>query len=483
VRCPHRDGRAPVVRGAHAHAARRGPPAPRADAPATGAAAGRAARGQRAAAGAGRRGAAGAGAHAVLHPLRPRLHPRPARGARAGVVVRVRGRARGDRRRPRRHARGAHESREGLLPGRLALPRRRLLPPRADVARRRRPPRAPPGHAGGVHRRPGARLRRPHRPRAARDDPGVADRSAGAHLPDAQAADPRRRHPRVHGRTLRAGGRGGQRRVHGVRAGGQRHRPARPARHPLPRGAAGPRAARALLHRGAAGEAGGRRRRPVLRALPGPHTRGRGVQRRRRRQPHDLPDDGRARHLDDHQCGRRPLPRREPGVAGARPVRVAGAGRRPAGRGGAAVAAHVGPGDEGVAAPRRARARRDAPDGPRHRAPGSPPARGAARHGRGRGEPPRPGDLVRPRRLRPRALRRAPPRGQGPPRRVDPLRRRGAQVPGHAVRVAGGDGDPPRAAAPPPHHRRARLPAALGQHLAARPRRRAPPAPRAPAHV
>ena len=198
---------------------------------------------------------AGARAHAVLHPLRPRLHPRAPRGARAGVLVRVRRRGRGDRRRSGRHPRGAHQPGQGLLAGRVALPRRRLLPPRADAARRRRPPHPPAGHAGGLHGRPGPRLRRPHRPRAARDDPGLADRPAGAHLPDAQAPDPRRRHPRLHGRALRPGGRGGQPGVHGLRAGGQRDRAPRPARHPLPRRAAGPRPARALLHRGPAGQA------------------------------------------------------------------------------------------------------------------------------------------------------------------------------------------------------------------------------------
>ena len=81
-------------------------------------------------------------------------------------------------------------------------------------------------------------------------------RPAGAHLPDAQAPDPRRRHPRLHGRALRTGGRGGQPGVHGLRPGGQRDRAPRPARHPLPRRAAGTRPARALLHRGPAGEAG-----------------------------------------------------------------------------------------------------------------------------------------------------------------------------------------------------------------------------------
>ena len=53
--------------------------------------------------------------------------------------------------------------------------------------------------------------------------------------------------------------------------------------------------------------------------------RRRAVHRRRRRQPHDLPDDGRPRHLDHHHLDDPAVPRPAPRVAGALPPGVAGA--------------------------------------------------------------------------------------------------------------------------------------------------------------
>ena len=74
----------------------------------------------------------------------------------------------------------------------------------------------------------------------------------------------------------------------------------------------------------------------------------RALHRRRRRQPHDLPDDGRARHLDDHRDHDAAAPRAAPGVAGAVPGRVRRAARRRADLAGLRVAGLAGPGDEGV---------------------------------------------------------------------------------------------------------------------------------------
>ena len=58
--------------------------------------------------------------------------------------------------------------------------------------------------------------------------------------------------------------------------------------------------------------------------------RGPGVHRRRRRQPHDLPDDGGARHLDDHRDRGVLLPGQAPRVAGA--VRAPSRSRSATGR-------------------------------------------------------------------------------------------------------------------------------------------------------
>ena len=68
----------------------------------------------------------------------------------------------------------------------------------------------------------------------------------------------------------------------------------------------------------------------LTRAVP---DRGRGRQqvlRRGHRQPHDLPDDGRPRHVDVDRDDDGLLPGRQPGVAGALPRRVRPARRRAA---------------------------------------------------------------------------------------------------------------------------------------------------------
>ena len=74
-------------------------------------------------------------------------------------------------------------------------------------------------------------------------------------------------------------------------------------------------------------QARGRRHRPVQRAVPRPQRGRRELHRRRHRQPHDLPADGRARHGDDHDDVDGLLPRDAPRVAGPLPGGVAGAGK------------------------------------------------------------------------------------------------------------------------------------------------------------
>ena len=141
-------------------------------------------------------------------------------------------------------------------------------------------------------------------------------------IPGAQAADAQPRHPDLHGRPpdRRPGAAGpGQPGLRRLRAGGRRD-PARggSGQQVAPRDArAG--GAGALPDRPAPGGPGRGRRRPVLRAHPG---RGRGrhaVRRRRRRQPHDLPADGGARHLDVDGVDRDVPPGPRPRVAGTGP--------------------------------------------------------------------------------------------------------------------------------------------------------------------
>ena len=111
-------------------------------------------------------------------------------------------------------------------------------------------------------------------------------------------------------------------------------RPSSPASRPPPASSAtrcpGTRWGRAMRGRHAARglprparrcQACERRRRPVLGAvLPARRRRG-GALRPRRRQPHDLPADGRARHLDHHRHHDDAPPRRAPAVASTAPRR------------------------------------------------------------------------------------------------------------------------------------------------------------------
>ncbi len=83
------------------------------------------------------------------------------------------------------------------------------------------------------------------------------------------------------------------------------------------------------------------------------HTERRGRQlvlRRGHRQPHDLPDDGRPRHLDVDDDHHGLQPGRQPGVAAALPRRVRPPRRRPARHRGAGQAGDPRPGDQRVTA-------------------------------------------------------------------------------------------------------------------------------------
>ena len=153
--------------------------------------------------------------------------------------------------------------------------------------------------------------------------------------------------------------------------------------------------------RGHAGRAG----RPVLGAL---RAAGRGrlrAQRRGRRQPHDLPADGRARHLDDHRHHDDAAPRGPPGVARAA-ARGGGAPPRQPDARRARRARVLRPGDEGVPAAGPAGPGAGPPHGQGHRGarrthPGRPAGRGDAAP-----RAPPAGALARPRAVRPRAVRR-----------------------------------------------------------------------------
>ena len=115
------------------------------------------------------------------------------------------------------------------------------------------------------------------------------------------------------------------------------------------RGLQGARVPRGLLRGARQGAARQGRLGPVVGAVP---NRGRGRQqvlRRGHRQPHDLPDDGGARHVDVDGDDDGPLPGREPRVAAALPRRIRPARRRPARHRGAGEAGIPRPGDERVA--------------------------------------------------------------------------------------------------------------------------------------
>ena len=130
----------------------------------------------------------------------------------------------------------------------------------------------------------------------------------------------------VHGRRARPGGRPAQPGVRRLRACRHRRRPrsrARPAVVARAGRAQGARAVPLPAHRRPSAPATA-----TTCSARSCHARGRGrrdVQRRRHRQPHDLPADGRARHHDDHDDHDGLLPGQAPGVAGAVPGRVAGA--------------------------------------------------------------------------------------------------------------------------------------------------------------
>ena len=112
-------------------------------------------------------------------------------------------------------------------------------------------------------------------------------------------------------------------------------------------------------------------------------NRGRGRQpvlRRGHRQPHDLPDDGRPRHVDVHEHDDGLQPGRPPGVAGALPRRIRPPRRRAAGHRVAGEAGVARPGDERVDPAGDAGAMGDAADGARHRTAGLLPTRGHQRH-------------------------------------------------------------------------------------------------------
>ena len=177
---------------------------------------------------------------------------------------------------------------------------RRVLRPRRDADGLRGAPPPPADHAAGVQARATGRIRGPDEPGDRPRHRRLAARQRVPALQRRQAVDARRRHRGVRRRAAERRGRSPQRRFH-------QHRPRRPGDHP--RGRAGrqvaprprePSPARALLPQPIAGQARERDRRPVQRAVPGA-GRGRGtLQRRGRRQSHDLHDDGGTRHEHDH---------------------------------------------------------------------------------------------------------------------------------------------------------------------------------------
>ena len=160
----------------------------------------------------------------------------------------------------------------------------------------------------------------------------------------------------------------------------QRGHPHRRAAVHLVAGPEGPGTAGKLLHRARQRAPRQGRQRPAHGVVP---DRGRGRQpvlRRGHRQPHDLPDDGRPRHIDvdGHDDGLQPG--RPPGVAGALPRRIRPPRRRAAGHRIAGEAGIARPGDQRGDPAGDAGSMGDAADGARHRTAGLLPSGGHQRH-------------------------------------------------------------------------------------------------------
>ena len=162
--------------------------------------------------------------------------------------------------------------------------------------------------------------------------------------PGDEGAHPRHRLGGLHGPRARNRPRSGHQGEPGV----HHHHPGRWRDHPyqcpavqMVARAASPQASRGLLLRAGQGTPQGRGHRHAHGVVPHRGRRRQQLHRRGHRQPHDLLDDGRPRHLhvDHHHDGLQPG--RQPGMAGALPRRVGPAGRRPAG--------HRGAGEAGVA--------------------------------------------------------------------------------------------------------------------------------------
>ena len=202
---------------------------------------------------------------------------------------------------------------------------------------------------------------------------------------------------------------------------------------------------RGLLPLAPAGQATRRRRRPVRPAVPRAERGRPRVQRRRHRQPHDLPADGRARHDDHHDELDGLPPGQEPRVAGEGARRVGG-GRRPRLRR-RARARGARPGDEGVDAAVLAGALAPPGGGARHRDRRLPHPGRLVRDRVAVHEPLPARALARPDALRPRPVRARPARGPLAPAGVRAVRRRRAQVHRDALRRDAGARDLPRAAA------------------------------------
>ena len=225
------------------------------------------------------------------------------RTKRAGVAARFADPSVGGGAGSRRHSGALLQPQQGLLAAGLGACHRAVLQARPDAARLRRAHVPPADHAGGVRPHPAGRLHRARRQgRLAGDRQrlGGQRRTLPAVSGD-EGAHPRHRLDGVHG--PRAGhrqgaGDQGEQGLHHHHARGQRDHPhQRAAVHVVAR-AEGPQAARGLLRGARQGAPRQGRLRPADGAVP---VRGRGRQqvlRRGHRQPHDLPDDGRPRHVD-----------------------------------------------------------------------------------------------------------------------------------------------------------------------------------------